>query len=533
MEEKFEIIGRGTWIDKIAHELLEREKKLGRKLTLIRTESGLGASGIPHVGSMADAVRSYAITLALKDIGFKSETIAFSDDMDGLRKVPEGLPKELEEYLLQPVSKIPDPFGCHDSYGEHMSSLLRESLDKAGIEYTHMSAKEIYKKRLMKNTIDQILKNYKKVGEIIYEETGQNKYMEVLPYFPVCEKCGRIYTTRAMEYDPIRKRVKYKCVGAEIKGKWYPGCGHEGWIDIGKDKGKLAWKSEFAARWKLLDIRFEAYGKDIADSVRVNDRISKEILNFEPPLHVRYEMFLDVSGRKVSKSRGNVFTPQMWMRYGSPESLILFLLKRFIGTRRISLNTVVQMMRELDYYKDMYYRRIKLDNPAKLQRIKGLLEYTYKLKQVPDVIVPYDIVLSLAEVAPLEKEKEFIISRLLKYGYKFEEKDIENLITYAVNWIKEVGRPPSHEIELELNDNVKKAIEYFINEIRDLKEGEEIQAKIFESARKHGIPVKKYFKTLYLIITGRDRGPRLGPLIADISVEKTIELLKEKISEKT
>ncbi len=530
LDKEMEIIGRGTWVDKIAHELIKREEKLGRELAVIRTESGLGASGIPHVGSMADAVRSYAITLALRDKGFKSETIAFSDDMDGLRKVPEGLPKELEKYLLYPVSKIPDPFGCHDSYGEHMSSLLRESLDKADIEYVHLSAKDIYKKGLMKDAIDEILRNHKKVGEIIYEETGQDKYLEVLPYFPICEKCGRIYTTKAIEYDPVRKRVKYKCVGAEIKGKWYPGCGHEGWVSIDGDSGKLAWKSEFAARWKLLDIRFEAYGKDIADSVRVNDRIAREILKFEPPLHVRYEMFLDVSGRKVSKSKGNVFTPQLWMKYGSPESLILFLLKRFVGTRRLSLNTVVQMMRELDYYRDVYYGRVKLDNPVKVQRIKGLLEYTYKLKPVPDVVVPYDIVLSLAEVAPPEKEREFIISRLLKYGYKFEGEEVADLIRYAVNWIREVGKPPSHEVEVELDENTKKAIIYLINEIKNLKEGEEIQVKIFESARKYNVSVRKYFKTLYLIITGRDRGPRLGPLIADLGVKKVIELLVNKVS---
>ncbi|RLG58919.1 lysine--tRNA ligase, partial [Candidatus Geothermarchaeota archaeon] len=126
-----EIINRGTWIDKVAYEIINREKKLGRDLSIIKTESGLGASGIPHVGSMADAVRAYVVTLALRDMGYNSVSIAFSDDMDGLRSIPQGLPKWLEDYLLMPVSMIPDPFECHSSYGEHMSSLLRESLDMA------------------------------------------------------------------------------------------------------------------------------------------------------------------------------------------------------------------------------------------------------------------------------------------------------------------------------------------------------------------------------------------------------------------
>ena len=524
-----EIIGRGTWIDKVAFELIKREKALGRDLTIIRAESGLGASGIPHVGSMADAVRAYAVTLALRDMGYNSELIAFSDDMDGLRKVPEGLPKWLEDYLLQPVSKIPDPFGCHDSYGEHMSSLLIDALDKAGIEYKHVTAHEVYGRGLLTDIIDIILRNSRRAGEIIYEETGQEKYLNTLPYFAICKKCGRIYTTKAIEYDPVNKRVRYECIGTEIKGKWHNGCGYSGWAYIDRGDGKLAWKVEFAARWRLLDIRFEAYGKDIADSVRVNDRISREILNYEPPLHVRYEMFLDESGRKVSKSRGNVFTPQLWMRYGSPESLILYLLKRFVGTRRISLNTIVYMMRELDYYKDIYYGRVKVDNEMKLARIKGLLEYTYKLGKVPDVIVPYDIILSLAEIAPEGKERKFIISRLRKYGYKFNESDISDLIQYAINWVREVGKPPSHTREVKLDEKLKEALRYLTERLKGLSDGEQIQGLIFETARKYKIPYRDFFKTLYIIITGRDFGPRLGPLIADIGTERVISLIEERL----
>jgi len=525
-----EIINRGTWIDKVAYEIINREKKLGRDLSIIKTESGLGASGIPHVGSMADAVRAYVVTLALRDMGYNSVSIAFSDDMDGLRSIPQGLPKWLEDYLLMPVSMIPDPFECHSSYGEHMSSLLRESLDMAGIEYVHYSAREVYRKGMLVKEIDEILRNADKAGEIIYEETGQEKYLNILPYYVVCEKCGRIYTTVVTEYDPKRKMVKYECVGAEIKGRWYDGCGHEGWVKIDSDKGKLVWKVEFAARWRALDIRFEAYGKDIADSVRVNDRVSREILGFEPPYHIRYEMFLDEAGRKITKSRGNVFTPQVWYRYGSPESLILFLLKRFIGTRRVKLETIVYMMRELDYYRDVYHGKIKIENPMKLARMRGLIEYTYKLGPVPPVVVPYEVILSLAEVAPEGKEREFILKRLDKYGYKYKPDDVEELIEYAVNWVREVGKPPLYEAEIELEPVYQEALKKFIEEINDLSDGEEIQSVIFKTAREYNIPIKEFFKTLYIIISGREYGPRLGPLIADIGVNKVVETIKKKLN---
>lgn len=531
MRRKIRVIGRGTWVDKIASQLIIREKRLGRDLSLIRTESGLGASGIPHIGSMADTVRSYAVTLALRDMGYSSETIAFSDDMDGLRSIPQGLPSWLSDYLLHPVSLIPDPFGCHESYGEHMSSLLREALDYAGIDYVHISAFNTYKKGLMRDIIREILSNSDQVGEIVYEETGQEKFKRQLPYYAICKNCGRIYTTVALKFDDKKEKVLYKCVGGEVKGKWYDGCEYEGWADIRKADGKLAWVGgEFAARWKYLDIRFEAYGKDIADSVRVNDRIAREILNYEPPLHVRYEMFLDVSGKKISKSAGRIFTPQMWFRYGNPESLLLYLLKRFVGTRRVSFETVIHMMRELDLYREIYFGKIKLDNPLKETRIRGLLEYAYKLQGVKPVKVPYDLLLSLASVAPKSIEKEFIKKRIVKYGYEVDE-EIETLIEYAVNWVKDFGKPPKREkVEIGLSDRYKEAIKELIQKIRGLREGEEIQGKIFETARQFNIPPSEYFKTLYKIIIGQDKGPRLGPLIADLGVDNVIEKLEKAIS---
>src|SRR3990170_6728137 len=174
-----EMIGHGTWYDMMAQKVINRERKLGRGLEKIRTEMGLGASGFPHIGSLGDAARSYAVTLALREMGFNSELVAFCDDKDGLRKVPAGLPKSLEKYLGFPVSSIPDPFDCHESYGRHMSSLLLEALDTCGIEYVYMSAEEAYEKGLLLGEIRTILLNAKKVGEIVKQEVGQERYTEV------------------------------------------------------------------------------------------------------------------------------------------------------------------------------------------------------------------------------------------------------------------------------------------------------------------------------------------------------------------
>ena len=169
------LIGLGTWYDKMASEIIERERRLGRSLDSVRTEMGIAASGLPHIGNVSDAARSFAVTMALREQGFNSELIAFADDKDGLRKVPAGLSKDLEKYLGYPVSSIPDPFGCHESYGKHMSSLLLDSLDKCGVEYRYYSAKEVYEKGLLLDETRTILLNAKKVGEIVKEEVGQER----------------------------------------------------------------------------------------------------------------------------------------------------------------------------------------------------------------------------------------------------------------------------------------------------------------------------------------------------------------------
>ena len=521
-----EIIGHGTWLDKVAYELVERERRLGRSLDLIRTESGLGASGIPHVGSMADAVRAYGVTMALRELGYRSEMIAFSDDMDGLRKVPEGLPSWLEDHLLEPVSSIPDPLGCHKSYSEHMSGMLKDALERAGIECTFMSGREVYASGKLADEIHEILLNWRRIGEAIKELTGQEKFTRVLPYFPVCRNCGKIYTTQAYQYDPERRVVKYRCVGAEVRGRWFDGCGYEGEADITRDDGKLAWKVEFAARWRRLDIRFEAYGKDIADSVKVNDWVSRNILGYEPPLHVRYEMFLDKSGRKISKSLGNVFTPQLWYRYGTPQSLLLLLFKRIVGTRILTIETIPRLMDEFDHLEDVYFGRVKIGNEFERERLKGLYLYSNLLKppERPSPHIPYSLIVELALIAPEDKRLDFVVNRLRRYGYEIDERALQK-IRLAINYALDMGAVERKPVELTGVE--REAVKDLADRIKAAESPDEVQSAIFETARRHGIEVKSFFKKLYQIFLGRDSGPRLGPYLWDLGKERALKILEE------
>jgi lysyl-tRNA synthetase class 1 len=532
MNEK--MIGRGTWYDKMAADIVERERKLGRSVKLIRTEMGLGASGFPHIGSLGDAARSLGVTLALKEQGYHSELIAYCDDKDGLRKVPVGLPKSLEKYLGFPVSNIPDPFGCHESYGSHMSSLLLDALEKCQIEYRHVSAIEMYEKGLLNKEIDALLSNAKRVGEIVKEEVGQERYTEVLPYFPICGNCGRIYTTKALEYLPKENKVTYVCDGMEIKGKWLEGCGFKGEANIARAEGKLSWKGEFAARWRALDIRFEAYGKDIEDSVRINDRICRQILCFEPPSHARYEMFLDKSGRKISKSTGNVFTPQVWFRYGSPQSLLLLMLKRFVGTRTLNVTDIPTYMNELDDLEDVYFGKKPAKDERELVKLRGLYEYCWALKppQRPSVKVPYNLMAFLVKMAPKGGEEQFIAEKLRGYGYLQKGQTLDDSlrkrIEYASNWIKDFEE--IKETAVGLSSAEKTAMAELVEVLKSEDDAEKIQNAIFNVAKKHGLQLGSFFRSLYVILLGVPQGPRLGPYLVAMGKQNVIDALQRALS---
>jgi len=530
------VIGKGTWIDKLAHELLEREKTLGRSTEMLRVESGLGASGVPHIGSLGDAVRAYGVKLALENFGYKSELIAYSDDLDGLRKIPEGFSDSLKEHLGKRVSAIPDPFDCHDSYGMHMSSLLLDGLDKLEIKYEFRRAKDTYEKRLLKDQIHTILLNSKKIGEKISEITGQEKFQQTLPYFPVCKNCDKLYTTEAYEYVADEKKIKYRCKDSTIGSQVIDGCGHEGESDITKDLGKLAWKVEFAARWQAFDIRFEAYGKDIMDSVKVNDWVSDEILKFPHPHHVKYEMFLDKGGKKISKSLGNVVTSQEWLKYASPKSILLLLYKRITGARELGFEDIPSLMDEYNELENIFFGKIKIDNPAKASKLKGLYEYVNLLNppKNPSIHINYRLLVELANIFHEDRIKH-VMKKLIEYHTIINpDPSIEEKIEMAGNYADAFrGKPLEKVLEdgITIDKTTKNALKELAEVLAAEDEPDDLQNTIYQIAKKNNVPPKDFFKILYQIILATTRGPKIGPFIADIGRKKVAQALSRSIME--
>lgn len=529
------------WADKLAREVADREAQL-KRVKEYRTEMGLGASGLPHVGNLSDAIRSYAVTLGLKDKGIPAVMIAYSDDRDGLRKVPAGFSNSLEKELGKPVSEIDDPFGCHESYGEHMTGLLMDAIKETGVRnYRFMSGAETYSKGILNEQIEKILLNEQKIKGIIKEEVGQE-----IPtlWLPICEKCGRIYTTRVTKVLPEQKAVEYAC-DREFTGKnvntgkeiVLNGCGFKGEQSYRNGHGKLAWKVEWAARWAALKVVFEAYGKELLDSTKINDIVCKEILGWEPPIHAMYEHFMEKGGGKMSKSIGNVLTPQDWLRYGSPMSLRLLMFKRFVGARSIGPEDIPVYMEEVDKLERIYNGKEQVENEKELAHLRRLFEYVHFMeKPKPSLGVPYHTLVNLVRMLPVEPEKKLkiISDSLADMGAIPKQLDtrqageLSTRIGYAAAWVEAEGLE-ARPAKVKAKKEEKAALEDLLKLLKTKKTGGEIQTELFEIARKHELKTAELFKLIYRILLGSERGPRAGPLMEAIGKEKVVKLIEQAL----
>jgi len=265
------------------------------------------------------------------------------------------------------------------------------------------------------------------------------------------------------------------------------------------------------------------------DSVKVNDWVSDEILNFPHPHHIRYEMFLDKGGKKISKSLGNVVTSQKWLEFGTPQSILLLLYKRITGARELGFEDIPSLMDEYDELEKIYFGKIKVDNEAKLVKSKGLYEYVHLLNP-PNEIQPYASYRLLLELCKIFKEDRTnrVNKKLIDYhAIKETSQEIDNLITLAGNFADEFDI--SEKIEVEIDSTTKKALSELTSLLSDDKEIEDIQNTIYQIAKGNGIEPRDFFKVLYQIILSTTRGPKIGPFIMDIGRKNVAEKLNSYI----
>jgi len=528
------------WTDKLARRIIERGKfhytdaPIPRfKTFVVKTSASL--SGVLHIGRLSDTIRGEAVHRSLKDREVKTELIWVAEDMDPLRNVPEGVPKNYVNYIGIPVTDIPDPDGCHKSYAEHHKSEYFKIMNEfISSKMKKFSMRQEYKKGNFKKYIKILLKNVEEIIEI------QNKYRKTKltegwsPWTPICDNCGKIITSRVTKFES--GKVFYKCEDYVFEKNVAKGCGHEGENDPLKGNGKLMWKSEWAAQWARWKVCSEGAGKEYqvpGSAFWVNGEIVEKVLKFPMPEPIFYEHLI-IDGKKMSASLGNIVYPHEWLRVATPELLRLLFLKDPMRVRDFKWQDVPRMFDEQDELERVYYGKKKIKNERDGVNLSRLFEViqTKPLKRTYQPKIPFDLMLEIVKILPERNQLNFTLNKLKEFGHIKTttprlKTDVKERLFHANNWYEKFGEKGGARVELM--DNEKEAIRDLIEVIKTENDGEKLQNKIFNTAKINEMKPSKFFKLIYQILLKSERGPRLGPYIIDRGKKEVIKKLEESI----
>jgi len=501
------------WPDKIAKELVKKWKVKKQVIT-----TGTSMSGEPHIGSANDVVRADAIRLALVNIGAKVDLIWISDNMDPFRSVPADMPKELINYLGIPACNIPDFWGCHKSFTTHFEDKFIEELKILLTKPKILLGNEMYKKGMYNEMILLAMEKRQEIAKILNKYRTQPLPKEWYPVNIICENCGKISTTKILSYE--NGEAEYVCSESEkILHKKYAisGCGYVGKVSILNGHAKLTWRVEWPARWVFLKTTCEPFGKEHAAAGGSWDTGKKivKLLGWKPPYPVVYEHFL-VNGQKMSKSLGNVITVSDMLKYMTPQQLRYWLFQgRLTIAKNIVLSKLVpQTFKEFDKAERIFFGIESTKNKRKDQNYKrAYLLAVVKPKR--SIQIPFNVLLEIVKILPESGQLEFAIKKLKEMGYveagEKAQTEIERKLALVKKYYEDFLKPKA--VEIKLTENERKAIADLVKEIEKETEGEILQTKIFKIAQSYGLIPAEFFKILYKIIFGIEKGPRLGPYL--------------------
>ena len=525
------------WTDKIANEIISRkgfhytEDKIPKfKKFVVKTSASV--SGVLHIGRLSDTIRGDAVFKSLKDAGVKTELIWVAEDMDPLRKVPEGVPKNYIEFIGMPVTDIPDPEGCHKTYADHHTTEYFKVIDVfVSTKMEKFSMREEYKKGNFNPYIKKLLEHIEELKDI------QNKYRrEKLqeswgPWTPICDNCGKIITSKVLGFE--KGKFHYKCEDYQFEKTIAKGCGYEGGNDPLKGNGKLLWKSEWSTQWCRWNVCSEGAGKEYqvpGSAFWINGEIVEKILKFPMPVPIFYE-HLTINGEKMSASLGNVVYPSQWLEVAPPELLRLLYLKDPMRVRDFRWEFVPNMMDEMDEFGKIYYGIKKIQNKRDATTMKRLFELI-QIDKIPRKYgqpISYNLFIEMAKILPEKNELEFTIQKLREYGHlknssKRIDRAIRERLEFAKNWVGKFVK--EKEIEIRIGEKERAMLKKLIDVIEEESDSESMQKRIFEIIKNSGTPVSEGFKLIYNIILNSDKGPRLGPYILERGRKEIIEKLK-------
>ncbi len=508
-----------SWPFVEVRKLLKDRKDIIKKNNKITFQTGYGPSGLPHIGTFGEVARTTMMINALNHIqDIKHELITFSDDMDGLRKVPENIPNDelLRKNLGKPLTSIPDPFKKYKSFGEHNNEMLKEFLKNFKFKFNFKSSTENYQKGVFNNSLMRVLEKYEEIMNIILPTLRQERRKTYCPFLPICPKTGKV-----LEIPLISKDLKSGKVIFENKDSKFE-------TNILDGNCKLQWKVDWAMRWFTFDVDFEMYGKDLTESAILSSKICR-ILGKNPPNGFAYELFLDENGEKISKSKGNGISIEQWLRYASPESLALYMYPNPKRAKKLYSEVVPKTV-------DDYLSNIEKYSSQEIKdKIINPVWHVHNGKPPQEkIVMPFSMLLNLVGSSNADTKEVLwkFINRFHKEINPKDHKILNQLTEYAINYFKDKVEP--NKKYKKPNNSEKKALENLVSKLKQLDQSlkpEEIQTQVYTVGKENGYEknLREWFKLIYEVVFGEENGPRMGFFISFFGLKQTIDLINDKI----
>ncbi len=500
--------------------LLKERKDLIKSKKKIIFQTGYGPSGLPHIGTFGEVARTTMMINALHQINkIDTELITFSDDMDGLRKVPDNIPNEaiLIKNLGKPLTSIPDPFGKFNSFAEHNNTMLKQFLKKFNFEFSFKSSTENYKNGTFNESLKRVAEKYNEIMNIILPTLRAERRKTYCPFLPLCPDTGKVLEIPMLNLEKNTGKIIFDNNGKKIE------------TDIYNGNCKLQWKVDWAMRWFTFDVDFEMYGKDLTESAILSNKVCK-VLGKTPPSGFAYELFLDEKGEKISKSKGNGITIEEWLNYASPESLSLYMFQNPKRAKKLYSDVVPKAVDEyLSLIEKFPEQKIKdqLSNPV---------WHIHNGKPPNEkIVMSFSMLLNLVGSSNADDKKILwkFINRFHKNVNPENNPILDSLTKHAIKFFKDKLKPKKKY--KKPNEKEKKALANLalaIEKIKDNTPPEEIQTVVYSVGKENGYEknLRDWFKLIYQVLFGDIDGPRMGFFISFFGVQETIKLIKDKIN---
>ena len=498
-----------------AQNLLKRLQKVNFSKDYVVFETGYGPSGLPHIGTFGEVARTVMVQRAFELISdIPTKLICFSDDLDGLRKVPTNVPNAemLYQDLGLPLSKVRDPFGVASSFAEYNNSKLCEFLDSFNFTYQFLSSTECYKSGKFDEALLIILDRYDKIMDIMLPSLGDERKKTYSPFLPISPKTGQVLQTEIIELNTKKGSIIYvEPDGEKIE------------IPVTGGNVKLQWKPDWAMRWWALGVDYEMHGKDLIPSADLAQKVCK-VLGSNGPSLFHYELFLDEEGQKISKSKGNGLAIEDWLKYAGPESLSFFMYQKPKTAKRLHFDVIPRAV-------DEYFQHLKtFSSQTNLDQLSNPIWHIHG-QNPPNDGMPFSFTMLLNLVSASNSSSEDQLwSFIQKYNPKLSSNENPSLslaVKFAVKYFKDFVEPKKKFREPD--DKEKKALIDLASRL-GLFSGDpdpsELQKIIFAVGRDHEFePLRDWFTALYETLLGSSEGPRFGGFTALYGVDKTINLI--------